>query len=140
MIRVVIAGLVAIHLAAALWHGNAHTTLDVALSPWQNAFVFLVILIAPIVAAALVWTRYGAIGVWMFFLSMVGALVFGAYYHYVLVSPDNIAHLPSHGAEAHATFIASAGTLAVLELTSSLYGAFCLGLTRGRSIPGPRIR
>jgi NADPH:quinone reductase-like Zn-dependent oxidoreductase len=130
MTRIVIAGFVAIHFAVNVWHGNAHTALAIGLRPVENAFVILVILIAPIVAASLVWTRYVRVGVWMFFLSMVGALLFGAYHHYVVVSPDNIGHLPDGAADAHATFIASAGALALLELASALYGAFCLGTFR----------
>ena len=126
MTKIAIAVLVAIHLAVALWHGNAHTALAIALPPEKNAFVFLVILIAPLVAASLVWTRYVSVGVWMFFLSMLGALLFGAYHHYILVSPDNIGHLPHGSADAHSTFIASAAALALLELASALYGAFCL--------------
>jgi hypothetical protein len=110
----------------AVWHGNAHTALAIALSPQNNAFVFLVVLIAPVVAAALLWTRYVSVGVWMFFLSMLGALLFGAYHHYIVVSPDNIGHLPSGTADAHSTFITSAAALALLELASALYGAFCL--------------
>jgi len=127
MTRIAITVLVAIHLAVALWHGNAHTALAIALPPEKNAFVFLVILIAPLVAASLVWTRYVSVGVWVFFLSMLGALLFGAYHHYILVSPDNIGHLPHATADTHATFITSAAALALLELASALYGAFCLG-------------
>ena len=127
MTKIAIAVLVAIHLAVALWHGNAHTALAIALPPEKNAFVFIVILIAPLVAASLGWTRYVLVGVWMFLLSMLGALLFGAYHHYVLVSPDNIGHLPHGSADAQSTFIASAATLALLELASALYGAFCLG-------------
>ena len=127
MTKTAIAVLVAIHFAVALWHGNAHTALAIALPPEKNAFVFIVILIAPIVAASLVWTRYVLVGVWMFFLSMLGAMLFGAYHHYILVSPDNIGHLPYGSPDAHATFILSAASLALLELASALYGAFLLG-------------
>jgi NADPH:quinone reductase-like Zn-dependent oxidoreductase len=127
MTRITIGVLVAIHLAVGIWHGNAHTALAIALPPAKNAFVILVILIAPVVAASLVWTRYISVGVWMFFLCMLGALLFGAYHHYVLVSPDNIGHLPHGGTDAQSTFIASAAALALLELASALYGAFCLG-------------
>jgi hypothetical protein len=130
MIKIAITGLVAIHVAVAVWHGNAHTALAIELRPEETAFVVVVILLAPLIAAPLVWTRYVRVGVWMFFLSMVGALLFGAYHHYVVVSPDNIGHLPHGSAEAQATFIASAGALAVLELASALYGAFCLGALR----------
>lgn len=130
MTRIVITGLVAIHLAATLWHGGAHTQLAIGLPPEKTVFVFVVILIAPTVAAGLVWTRYMTAGVWMFFLAMLGALLFGAYHHYVLVSPDNIGHLPAGSPEAHSQFIASAGVIALLELAAALYGAYCLGLRR----------
>lgn len=132
MTKIAIAILVAIHLVVAVWHGNAHTELAIALPPVKNAFVIMVILIAPLVAASLAWTRHFLVGLWVFFLSMLGALLFGAYHHYILVSPDNIGHLPSGSADHHSTFIASAAVLALLELTSALYGAFCLGLRSAR--------
>lgn len=133
MTKIVITGLVAIHLAASLWHGGAHTQLAVTLSPEKNIFVYVVILIAPIVAAFLVWTRYLSAGLWVFFLSMLGSLLFGAYHHYVLVSPDNIGHLPDGSPESHARFITSAAAIALLELASALYGAFCLGSHKSRA-------
>ena len=128
MSKIAIVVLVAIHLVVVLWHGNAHQTLSIALPPEKNAFVFIVILIAPVIAAALMWTRFVLTGVSVFFLSMLGALLFGAYHHYVLVSPDNIGHLPHGSAGAQSAFIASAAALALLELLSALYGAFYLGL------------
>ena len=127
MTKIAIAVLVAVHLAVAIWHGNAHTALAIALPPEKNAFVFVVILIAPLVAAILVWTRYVVAGVWTFFLSMLGALLFGAYHHFILVSPDNVGHLPIGSADAQAMFASSATAVALLELASALYGAFCLG-------------
>jgi len=133
MIKIVISGLVAIHLAASLWHGSAHTHLAIALPPEKNLFIYIVILIAPIMAAALGWTRYILIGLWMFFLSMLGAFLFGVYHHYLLVSPDNISHLPSGSPESHSQFITSAAVIALLELASALYGAFCLGIHHARS-------
>jgi NADPH:quinone reductase-like Zn-dependent oxidoreductase len=135
MTKILISGLVTIHLAANLWHGSAHTQLAIALPPGKTAFVFVVILIAPIVAAGLVWTRYISIGLWVFFLSMLCALLFGAYHHYVLVSPDNIGHLPGRSPESRSQFIASAAVIALLELASALVGAFSLGshLTQPRA-------
>jgi hypothetical protein len=127
MSRIAITVLVAVHLGVAFWHGNAHAALAVALTPSQNAFVFLVILIGPLVGASLIWTRHLPVGVWIFSLTMLGALLFGVYHHYILVSPDNIAHLPQSGSDAHSAFITTAGALALLELGSTLYGAFCLG-------------
>ena len=132
MANIVITVLVAIHLAVTLWHGNAHTELNIALPPPKNVFVVVVILIAPLVAPALVWTRHASVRLWGLRRLMLGALLFGAYHHYILVSPDNIGHLPHGNANAHWTFIASAGALALLELASALYGAFCLGSRSAR--------
>lgn len=131
--KIVITGLVAIHLVASLWHGNAHTQLAIDLPPEKTLFVYIVIIIAPIVAAVLVWTRYITIGLLVFFLSMLGAVLFGAYHHYVLVSPDNISHLPAGSPESHSQFITSAGVIGLIEFASALYGAFCLGSHRAQS-------
>jgi hypothetical protein len=124
--KAVLTGLIAVHLLVTVWHGRAHEALAVALSPMQNAFVFVVIVLAPILAAILVWTRYLRSGAWMFFLSMLGSLLFGAWHHYVLVSSDNVHHLPGGGSGAQSSFIQSAAVLALLELVSTLYGAFCV--------------
>ncbi len=127
MTTTLITWLVTLHLAASIWHGSAHTQLAIALPPEKNAFVYVVILVAPIVAAALVWTRFVSIGLWTFFLSMLGALLFGVYHHYVMVSPDNIGHLPGGSPESHFQFIASALAIALIELASVVAGAFTLG-------------
>jgi hypothetical protein len=111
MTKIVITGFVIVHLAASLWHGSAHTHLGIELSTEQTLFVYIIVIIAPVVAAILVWTHYGSMGLWMFFLSMLGSFLFGAYHHYVLVSPDNISHLPPGTPESHSHFITSAGVL-----------------------------
>ncbi len=129
--RSIITALVAVHLAANLWHGGAHTALAVDLPPEKLAFVIAVILIAPVVAAVLVWTRFLTVGVWLLLLSMLGALLFGVYHHYILVSPDNVAHLPNGPVEVQGRFIGSAALLAILELTGSLYAAYVLGTLNG---------
>lgn len=133
MTRLVITAVVAVHLAASLWHGNAHTRLAIDLPAEKTVFVFIVILIAPVVAAALVWTRYLSVGLWLFFLSMLGSFLFGAYHHFWLVSPDNIGHLPAGSPAAHSQFITSAAVIALIELAAALYGAYCLGAYRPQS-------
>ena len=133
MTRIVLTGLVIVHLAASLWHANAHTHLGIEPSTEQTLFIYSVIITAPIVAAVLVWTRYVSMGLWLFFLSMLGSFLFGAYHHYVLVSPDNISHLPPGTPESHSHFITSAGLIGLVELASSLFGAFCLGLYHARA-------
>ena len=137
MTKIGVTSLVVVHLLASLWHGGAHTQLGVELPPWKTGFVFVVILIAPIVAAVLTWTRYFPTGLRLFTISMLGALLFGAYHHYVMVSPDNIGHLPAGSPESHGRFIASAAVIAVLELAGALYGAYCLGSQHSRSQARP---
>ena len=131
-VKSVITGLVAAHLGITLWHGNAHQQLGITLPIEKNVFVYAVIVIAPIVASFLVWFHRDTLGVWLFFLSMLGSLFFGVYHHYVLISADNIQHLPAGSADVHAAFITSAGVLALAELGAVIYGAFCLGLLQPR--------
>jgi hypothetical protein len=119
--------LVLVHLIAILWHGDAHTTLAIELPTLKNVFVYGVIVAGPIVGTAMIWTRFSALGACLVAVSMVGALMFGVYHHYVLVSPDNIAHLPSSAASARTQFIDSAALIAIIELGSALVGFFALG-------------
>jgi hypothetical protein len=126
-VKAVITILVAVHFAVIVWHGNAHQRLGITLPPEKNVFVYVVIVVAPIIATLLAWTRYRAAGAWVLFLSMLGALLFGAYHHYVLVSPDNIHHLPDGSGNAQFAFSLSAAAMALSELAAATYGAFCVG-------------
>ncbi len=135
--RVALSVLGAVHLIVAVWHGNAHADLGVGLSAAQNLFVYVVIVLAPLVAVCLLWTRYERQGLWLFLIALVGAFLFGAYYHYVCVSPDNIHHLPPGSADAHERFVRSAAVLAVVELAAAVCGA--VALARGRDASGARV-
>ena len=130
-LKIIITSWVVVHLVATLWHAAAHSTLAIDLPFIKNVFVAVVVLAGPVVAAALIWTRHEATALWLFAGTMLGALLFGVYHHYVLVSPDNIHHLPAGAAPDHATFISSAAAIGLLELAGALYGAFQLGLRRG---------
>lgn len=130
LLKVVITLLVVAHLAAALWHGDAHDALAITLPTIKNWFVYIVIIIGPITASILVWTRYLTIGLWLFAFSMLGAFVFGALHHYVMISPDNIEHLPAGDPASIRQFVVSAGTIAWFELGSALVGAFAAGRSR----------
>jgi len=136
-LRVLVSALVIVHLIATLWHGDAHRKLSVELDVSKTIFVYAVILIAPVVAVLFVWTRRMSAGLWILTLSMLGAFLFGAYHHYLLVSPDNIRHLPTGSDEAHSQFVLSAAVIAALELIAAVTGTICLGLRyrafRGKS-------
>ena len=136
MTRIAITAAVIVHLVASLWHGSAHTHLGIELSTQQTLFIYLVIIIAPVIAGILVWTRYASIGLWVFFLAMLGSFLFGVYHHYMLASPDNISHLPPGTPQSHSHFVTSAGAIALIELASTLYGAFCLRKNYGQTRTG----
>lgn len=101
MTRLLATAAVGIHLLIAVLHGNAHEELGVGLNAWQNAFVYIVIAAAPLVAAGLIWTRYARLGWWVLTISMTGSLLFGIYHHYVAVSNDHVSHLPPGDAQGY---------------------------------------
>jgi cytochrome bd-type quinol oxidase subunit 2 len=127
MTRIVLTGFVAVHLVAVIWHGAAHKELAIALSPAQNLFICSVIVLAPLVAAGLLWTRYVRLALWIFLVAMCGSLLFGIYYHYVCISPDNVRHLPAGSAASHERFTLSAAIVALIELASVVCAAFVVG-------------
>src|SRR4029079_3094428 len=53
MTRIALTVLVAVHLAATVWHGGAHTELGILLPPEKSAFVYVVILAGRLVAVCL---------------------------------------------------------------------------------------
>jgi hypothetical protein len=85
-------GLVAVHLAVNLIHGAAHSGADVPITVLQNAFVWIVILIGPLVAVWLMRSnrRFGAE---LLALTMGGALIFGLVNHFVVDSVDHVSRV-----------------------------------------------
>jgi hypothetical protein len=127
VVRSLVATVVALHLFGNLWHGDAHTTLEIALPGAKLAFVVVVILAAPVLGAVLSWTRYSAIGLWIVGLAMVGSVVFSVYHHYVLISIDNVEHLPAGTPQAHAHFADSAALIAIVALAGALLAFYAAG-------------
>ncbi|MGH9675834.1 MAG: hypothetical protein ACRD36_01925 [Candidatus Acidiferrum sp.] len=85
---------VLLHAAISFAHGYAHRELDVQLNQFQTVYVAIVITIAPLLAAILLWTRFARLGLFLLALSMAGSLALEIYLHNIEVSPDNVAHLP----------------------------------------------
>lgn len=126
-IRAILSFLVAAHLVGNLWHGDAHATLDVQLPTSKWIYVAVVILIAPVVGAGLLWTRHALLGGWTIGASMAGSVVFSVLHHYVWISNDNVEHLPAGPPEAHAQFADSAAFIALAALTAALAGFYVAG-------------
>ena len=112
--------IVVLHLAVSVVHGQAHERLGVGLDDWQNGFVWTVIVIGPLASAALVWTRYRRLGAAGLGVSMLGALLFGLYFHFVAVSPDHVSHLPA--GDAQDLFVATAILLVPIEAAGAAFG------------------
>ena len=117
------------HLIVNVLHGQAHTSLKVGLSNWQNVYVVTVILLAPLVALALSFTRYARAALWLLLVAMLGALIFGACYHYVIISPDHVAHLPP--GDARGMFRTTALLLVLTEIFGVLVAAVALRKSTG---------
>ncbi|GAP96631.1 hypothetical protein [Leptolyngbya sp. NIES-2104] len=86
--------IVVIHTIVVALHGLAHQKIPVPLSLAQSLFVEIVIVLAPIAAAILLWTRFYQMGHWLFFGAMIGALLFGIYNHFIAITPDHISQIP----------------------------------------------
>ena len=127
--RMWVATVVLAHLVVNILHGQAHTALAVGLSNWQNIFVITVILLAPLVALALSFTRYVRVGLWLLLVSMLGALIFGVCYHYLIISPDHVAHLPL--GDARGLFRTTALLLVITEVFGVAVAAIALRKSKG---------
>jgi len=111
---------VLVHLVVNVAHGRVHGELGVGLSAFQNIYVITVILIAPLIAMLLLWTRYARPGLLVLVISMAGSLIFGVIYHYVVVSPDHVSHLPP--GDAQGVFRMTALFLVLTELFGVIAG------------------
>jgi Na+/proline symporter len=133
MLRNRILGTVAVlaHLAVMMLHGQAHDQLSVGLSSWQNIYVLIVIAIAPLVAMVLLWTRFTRQGLLLLVVSMAASLIFGLVYHYIVVSPDHVSHLPP--GDAQGQFRITAALLILTELFGVVVGL--LGLRSDKARP-----
>ena len=112
------------HLLVSMVHGRAHEQLAVGLSNWQNIYVLTVIVIAPLIAVILIWTRLARLGLVLLVISMAGSLIFGVAYHYVVISPDHVSHLPP--GDAQGLFRSTALLLVLTELFGVAVGLWGL--------------
>ena len=112
--------IVAIHTAVAFVHNQAHRQIDVTLSNFQSTYALLVIVIAPAVAAAIIWRGHPRRGASLLVLSMLASLVFGIVNHFVIDSTDQLAHISNDGWGN--IFTVTAYALALTELVGIVAG------------------
>ncbi len=82
------------NIAVNILHGQAHRRLQILLSPRNKAFVLAVIMFCPALAMVIMWVSRRRWGPLLLTLSMLGSLAFGAYKHFVAMSPDHVSQVP----------------------------------------------
>jgi hypothetical protein len=112
-------GIILAHLGISVFHGLAHQGAMVTLTTFGSVYVLVVISLAPLVAGALLFTRWTRIGALLLALSMLGSFVFGGWYHFLSATNDHVSHV--HG-PWRSTFIWTAIVLAVSELVGVMIG------------------
>ena len=122
--RFLVTAVVVAHLIVNILHGQAHTSLAIGLSNWQQLYVVIVILLAPLFALIFSFTRYVRAALWLLLVSMLGALIFGVCYHYLIISPDHVAHLPP--GDARGMFRVTAVLLVATEAVGVVVAAAAL--------------
>jgi hypothetical protein len=116
--------LVVLHLAVVMVHGQAHQQLHIDPSVWQRVFIVTVILVGPLLATVLLWTRFRKIGYVVLLATMAGSLVFGLAYHFLVHGSDNALELQSGHWES--LFGNTAVWLAVTEAAAVVCSALAL--------------
>ena len=126
-LRRAVALVVVMHLAANTGHAIAHRSLGVTAPMLNTIFIILVIFTAPVIAA-LLWTRHQRLGAWLLLGSMSAAALFGGYFHYVKISPDQVDHLPA--GDLQPLFRLTATLLLSLECIGAALGIVAIAWDR----------
>jgi len=117
---------VAIHFVVVVLHSVAHQLVSVNASPAQLAFIFPVIIVAPVVAGVML-PKFEKFGTVLLTASMIGSFVFGVYYHFTADTIDHVAHVAQ--LEPHRwsqMFVATSYLLAISELLGAIVGILLL--------------
>ena len=118
--------IVAFHFAVVVLHSIAHESLAVKASPAQLAFIFPVIIVAPVVAGFML-LKFEKFGTVLLTVSMFGSFVFGVYYHFIAETIDHVAHVarlePLFWSQM---FVATSYLLAISEMLGTAVGMVSL--------------
>jgi hypothetical protein len=123
-------GLILGHLAISMIHGLAHQGAMVALTTFGNIYVLVVITLAPLVAGALLFTRWSKAGALLLAISMLGSFAFGVWYHFLSATNDNVSEV--HG-DWSSTFLWTAIALALVEFLGAVTGVWAFKAAQMKS-------
>ncbi|HEY7186102.1 MAG TPA: hypothetical protein VH436_06110 [Vicinamibacterales bacterium] len=123
--RLTLAGVVILHLIVTAFHGSAHNGAAVEQGWAAMAFIFLVIIAAPLVGVGWMWLdpRTGAriIGI-----AMAASLLFGLVNHFIIPGADHVNHVAPAW---RGLFASTAVMLVIIEAAGA-----ALGFAYGRSV------
>ena len=88
--------IVALHFLILILHSAAHINLHIEMNLWQSVYIILVIVVLPLVSGVLLWRMKPRMGFLLLLCSMLGALMFGGYYHFIAAGMDNVASVGAH--------------------------------------------
>lgn len=112
------------HAAIGALHSAAHEILGVKVSPPQLVFIVVAIIVAPLVAGLMLWRGKLKEGAFLLTCAMLGALMFGIYYHFVADTTDHVSHVATLApANWAVVFQATALLLALTEAVGAVAGA-----------------
>lgn len=125
---------VLVHAVIALVHGAAHMRLNVELPAWANIYVLCIVGIGPIAGLFLLRSSRQRTGATILFTTMIGALLFGLWKHFIAHGPDHVMHLQAGAARL--PFQATAVLLATSESAGAIVALLLLfDLTRQTKAP-----
>jgi hypothetical protein len=113
-----------LHTGMMLVHGAAHLWLNVELSTWANIYVLCIVGIGPIAGLVLLRSSWQRTGATILFITMIGALLFGVWNHFIAPGPDHVLHLET--APWRLPFQATAVLLAVSETAGAIVALMLL--------------
>lgn len=116
--------IVGLHAIIMILHGLSHVENSIWLSFFGNAFVSLVIVLAPLLALLFLHSRRQRSGALLLTFSLLGALIFGLWNHFLIPGADNVAQVPP--GPWHLPFVITSILLALLEAAGSAIGVWCL--------------
>lgn len=119
-----------LHAIVVFLHALAHMYIPVPVTPSQSIFIVTVIMTAPVVAMVLLWTSFRRTGVLLLLGSMLGALIFGVYNHFIVISPDHVSQIPPSNWQL--LFQVTAVLLTVTETVGCGIGAWTLAMLQSK--------
>jgi hypothetical protein len=119
------------HTVVMLVHGAAHMRMKVELSAWANLYVLCIVGIGPMAGLILLKSSRQRTGSAVLCTTMIGALLFGLWKHFLAPGPDHAIHLQAGAWRL--PFQATAVLLAVSELAGAIVAFMLLYALTGQT-------